>query len=592
MKNLLKRKIKNFKFEFFILIFFSLLIIITSGRGADFGEYSMWTKYFTEFDLSLWDEYSKSINGKPLIQWQYGVGLIGAMINKLFGIEIFIKKFFDPFHHISIRASIISSVLSLINFSLLIFILRRNLKDNKFFLLIFFSFFLFTPAGYYFNKFSTESLSILLILISLTISEINQEKFKNSHYIAPVMIGIINYFLILVKATNIFTCLCLVVIFLLSIPKKKMIFSSNYKYILKTLFILAIIPFIAVVMMSVYHLIINGNILLSPYNITDNSFSSLDFKNLKTFEILFSPLHGMIFYHPVLLFSFFYLFKKILFNKEFFNTKNLISLSVIFAFFGQLLMQSAFFVWWEGTGTFGSRTFSGISVLIFYSLLKLKKEIKLISLNNSFIFLVILVTIYQSYMLGLGETSFKNLNSFLSNKQDLFDRNSVQKDNITLFFSIFFIIFLSLYLKISLKMNKLFFLICALVLTTITAYLALLLFQYNNRPYLLPLIFLISFIITKYHKNIFSIITYYIKRLPNFISLYLLFLVFVISIFFQLTFFSQLKSVKLNDNIKGKSFSCNDWAASYNEYLQIPGYNYEKFVFLNFLEKNKCELIK
>ena len=99
MKNLLKRKITNFKFEYFTLIFFSLLIIITSGRGADFGEYSKWAEYFTEFDLSLWDEYSKSINGKPLVQWQYGVGLIGAIINKLFGIEIFIEKFFEPFHH-------------------------------------------------------------------------------------------------------------------------------------------------------------------------------------------------------------------------------------------------------------------------------------------------------------------------------------------------------------------------------------------------------------------------------------------------------------------------------------------------------------
>ena len=412
-------------------------MILTSGRGADFGEYSRWAEYFTEFDLSLWDEYSKSINGKPLIQWQYGVGLIGAIPNKLFGIETFIERFFDPAHHISIRASILSSILCLINFSLLIFLLKRHINNNLYLLLIFFSFFLFTPAGYYFNKFSTESLSIFLILMSLTVSEVNKNKFKNSHYIAPLMIAIINYFLILVKATNIFTCLCLVIIFISTIPKKKLIFSINYKYIIKTLFILAIIPFVAVTMMSIYHFIINGNILLSPYNITDYPFASLDFKNLKTLEILFSPLHGMIFYHPVLLFSFFYLCKKILSNKGFLNEKNLICLGVVFAFLGQLLMQSAFFIWWEGTGTYGSRTFSGISVLIFYSLLKFKKEIKLIYQNNFFIFIVILITIYQSYLLGLGETSFKNLDSFLNNRQDLFDRDSFQKDNKVLFFSIF-----------------------------------------------------------------------------------------------------------------------------------------------------------
>ena len=77
------------------------------------------------------------------------------------------------------------------------------------------------------------------------------------------MIAIINYFLILVIATNIFTCLSLVIIFATTIPKEKLVISNNYKYILKTLFILAIIPFTAVIMMSTYHHIINGNIFLS-----------------------------------------------------------------------------------------------------------------------------------------------------------------------------------------------------------------------------------------------------------------------------------------------------------------------------------------
>ena len=125
---------------------------------------------------------------------------------------------------------------------------------------VFFSFFLFTPAGYYFNKFSTESWSIFLILLSLAISEINKKNFVKLIYVTPIMIGIINYFLILIKATNISICLSLVVIFATTIPKEKFIFSSNYRYILKTLFILAVIPFIAVIMMSMYHYIINGSI--------------------------------------------------------------------------------------------------------------------------------------------------------------------------------------------------------------------------------------------------------------------------------------------------------------------------------------------
>ena len=188
------KKIKSFKYEYFLLILFSLIIIITSGRGADFGEYSKWAEYFSRFDLEILNEHPKSIKGTPLVQWQYGIGILAGIPHKLFGIGYILDSFFDPYHHASVRASIISSMICLINFSLLIFLLKKHIKNNLYLLAIFFSFFLFTPAGYYFNKFSTESWSIFLILLSLTVSEINREKLDKSFYIAPIMIAIINYF--------------------------------------------------------------------------------------------------------------------------------------------------------------------------------------------------------------------------------------------------------------------------------------------------------------------------------------------------------------------------------------------------------------
>ena len=54
------KKINRFKYEYFLLIFFSLIIIITSGRGADFGEYSKWTEYFSSFNFEILSEYPKS----------------------------------------------------------------------------------------------------------------------------------------------------------------------------------------------------------------------------------------------------------------------------------------------------------------------------------------------------------------------------------------------------------------------------------------------------------------------------------------------------------------------------------------------------
>jgi hypothetical protein len=586
------KKINKFRYNYFLIIFFSLIVIITSGRGADFSEYSKWAEYFSSFNFELLSEYPKSIKGTPLVQWQYGVGILAGIPHKLFGIGYILDSLFEPQHHESIRASIIASMICVVNFLLLVFVLKKHLKNNIHVLFVFFSFFLFTPAGYYFNKFSTESWSIFLILLSLAISEINKKNFVKLIYVTPIMIGIINYFLILIKATNISICLSLVVIFATTIPKEKFIFSSNYRYILKTLFILAVIPFIAVIMMSMYHYIINGSIFLSPYNISDYPFASLDFKNLKTLEILFSPLHGMVFYHPILLFSFFYLLKKIFFSRTFLNAKNLIGLSVIFAFLFQLFIQSAFFIWWEGTGTYGSRTFSGVSILILYALLKFKNNINFLKLNNFYIFLIFLFIIYQSYILGLGETNFKSLLSFFTNEQDLFDRLEFQKNNEILLFFIILILLLSVFIKEFFKLKKLIFLSWSLVLVTFVSYMALLLFQYNNRPYLLPIILLISFIITKYYKKIFSVFISFYKKLHYLTLLFGFIIVFITSFFFQFTLFAQLKEVATHKYTGGKSFSCSDWQASYYEYLQIPGYNYEKSVLLKFLEKNKCLVSK
>ena len=195
-----------------------------------------------------------------------------------------------------------------------------------------------------------------------------------------------------------------------------------YHGIIKIIFISAVLPAIAVLLLSIYHYIINGNIFLSPYNAFDDQFSTLDFKNLKVLEILFSPLHGILFYHPFFLCSLFYLIYKIFSKKKFFKSINIITTSVVFAYIFQIIVQSSFYCWWEGTGTYGARSFSGVSVLVFYALLNYKKNFYIPKLNTLFIFFICFFVAYQAYILGLGETSFKSLNSFFLNEQDLFDR--------------------------------------------------------------------------------------------------------------------------------------------------------------------------
>ena len=78
------------------------------------------------------------------------------------------------------------------------------------------------------------------------------------------------------------------------------------------------------------------------------------------------------------------------------------------------------------------------------------------------------------------------------------------------------------------------------------------------------------------------------KKISHLMTLFLFLAFFIISIFFQITLFTQLKAVASDNYTNGKSFSCTDWLGSYNEYLQIPGYKYEKSVLQSFLQKNNC----
>ena len=136
-----KKTIKDFDLKIFFLIFFSLIIFITSGGGADFGSYIKWTDYFTSLDLKIFENAPKSINGIPFLQWQYGIGLLAAIPNKLLGIYDFLNLVnSDSPHNTNIKASIISSILYLINITLLIFIIRKYIKSNFFIIIIISSF--------------------------------------------------------------------------------------------------------------------------------------------------------------------------------------------------------------------------------------------------------------------------------------------------------------------------------------------------------------------------------------------------------------------------------------------------------------------
>ena len=142
-------------YYFFLLFLFLSILIITSGGGADYPHYLMWSKYFSTLNLDVFSDYPKSKNGLPLVHWQYGIGLFTSILGKI----LFLKGF------AVMKTS--SVLLTIINFALF-YKICTDYKVPKFLFLFLISFaYLVLPAGFYFNKFSTETWTIFLTLMSL-----------------------------------------------------------------------------------------------------------------------------------------------------------------------------------------------------------------------------------------------------------------------------------------------------------------------------------------------------------------------------------------------------------------------------------------
>ena len=63
---------------------------------------------------------------------------------------------------------------------------------------------------------------------------------------------------------------------------------------------------------------------------------------------------------------------------------------------------------------------------------------------------------------------------------------------------------------------------------------------------------------------------------------------FLFSIFFQITLFTQYKENIKTNFISGKSFDCRDSKQTLVEYYNLPGYQDEKEKWLNFLKESGC----
>ena len=439
------------------------------------------------------------------------------------------------------------------------------------------------PAGYYLNKYSTETWTIFLTLVSIFLIEYDVRNFRNLRISSLIVFGIILYFLILIKIPNVFLASTLLLIFYVKKFDKILINKKNFYKNIKILFFGFLFIFFAAVMLTIYHKLLTGSFLESPYNIGNKEYSPYgitNFKHLKLKEVLFSTWHGLLFYHPFYLLSIFFLLI-IPFRKNFKkDNSKWILLFVSMLFLILLIITSSNFGWWSGMGTYGARHFAGISVLTFYAILNIKDNFKPIKFNFLIKIITLIVLVHQTYLLSFGETNFYTLSNYF----DFF----FTKRPLTLFFLIIFVLVLIFILKQIFNYNFSKTLQITVISMALFAAIAFLFFTHKKPYVLLSLAILISYFCsysTQYYINkIKQISSNFVHKAVSIIFVFL----FLYSIFFQVILFIQYKENIKPNFISGRNFSCADSLSGLTEYYHLPNYQYEKELWENFLKESGC----
>jgi hypothetical protein len=378
--------------EFFVFIGLLLLSIVFSAKpGADAPSYFYWEQYFITFDSLALADYPKSLRGLPLVQWQYGAGLLAAMLRLTF--------------HYPNSIRMTAALIGVSNLFLLVCVARNYLKEWSLLGLATATLLLFTPAGYYLNSFSSEAWTIFLTLCGLYCIEWNRRQCY-SPFFCSFVLGVACYFLLLVKSINLICCAALILIFLWDCYWTAEKTSGNFRGLIKIIVGLVLIPALALGYLATFNYVINGSILASPYLFQGSDYSAISFGRMKLWEILFSSWHGLFFYHPLLIVPIYWFLQS---KKE-----SAISFIVLGAIIAQVVIQSAWYVWWMGLGTFGARAFCGISILIFYAMMRCHHD-RLVGILISNLNLIILAAFgtFEAYLIRIGESNFVDYSSFL-----------------------------------------------------------------------------------------------------------------------------------------------------------------------------------
>jgi hypothetical protein len=534
------------------LDYFAFLLmstVLTATSGADHHAYFAWASYFASFDLSALSSFPRSATGAPLVLWSYGAGLLASIPNFLLREEA------------ALPIPLVAALLGVSNVALVLYLAKRQRWMSP--ELVMAGVILFTPAGFYLNKYCSESWTVLLVLSGLATIECGRRHPNASRYVFALIIGIVTYLLLLIKAVNIALCVGLFVVFIaLNVPTP--LFSGrNFRTLFSLSSVLAVAPIFWFALLSAYNKVANGDFFSSSYSYGDAQFTPLSLHQLKLVEVLFSSWHGLFFYHPLVALVVFWLCRELVLRRHSSSDPEFWIIASIVAAFGfQVLIQSAWFVWWMGLGTFGARGFAGVSILLVYGLFHCnppRPEIKKWLLR-----VAACLAAFEAYLLSIGQTNFVNYHAFVL--------SLLAPESFSLLLLIMFLTVTLAALGRSKQVILGMSLLPGIVNVTpnpnyIPALVAAIIVLACQAPWLRDSL-----------RPTFSLSMLTVVAV----------MVFSISVILQIRLLRDLHIAGSHQLQEGKKFDCTELRDTYREYTMISGYKKEKAAFHDFLSRQNC----
>ena len=538
--------------RFLLLSFMAILTTLTilnTGPGPDSGRYKDWAEFFQSKNLGSFSDYPmRAASGQPLLSWSYGPGLIWSSLTTIFSTGTVISP------------ETAGRVLGLLNlflgFLLMQAIPKKSIRAKLTFTILLLS---CTPVGFYFNRLSTEGLTITCLLIFF----IAVNSIRTNRYLGLIA-GISLYFLLLIRPSYL-PVICLLISYLII---EVSAFNKKFRTIL-----FVVVP----VLMGVYFTV-RVNVLLTgqfsgAYDGRDDKYSLISFRHLRLYEVLFSPWHGLLIYCPLFLILFRLVTKTLVI--EITNSQYRQSLKLLVGigtFVITLITQSAWAGWWMGRGTYGARQFTGVSIIMFIVLFNSERQI--IQNKHAAHCIFIFLTIFGTSIYLLGESNFNTYQSLVSHVSSKLVENMV---------TIMAIAFATLTIKVILDFAKIHIQLFDLTLISLLSYLVLETSK-NFRSVSLSVFF--SFLIVGLYANHKSRST--VTKFGTKILIVVLMFVMIQSIDSQLFLINQLRLKSLITNGETQDIYCPEWMASLNEYNFVEGFANSKRDLFLFLQRMGC----